>query len=324
MSGSPSRRASATASVGERQPAVGVARVVELERQPGEQPRAQRRVLAAEQAERLLQESPRRPPRRGRAATSGRRTRARRGRAGPGRRAPARRRRRRANVARAPGDAGALLRRAEREQQLAAQPVVGRARPARARAARRCSGPPPPPTPAGWSARRPAASAKSTARSGALDRRREREVVRELPEVGVELRAAAGDQRLPDPAVQARAAQRGEPVVERRAHERVGERVAPDALGILAQDATPATASSSASTSSSPASGPTCSSTSKSNSRPITDAVASISRAGSPSRASRRDGDLAHARPGTPASCSADRAAQVAVARRRGGARPPR
>ena len=72
---------------------------------------------------------------------------------------------------------------------------------------------------------------------GPVDRCGQREVVRELGEMRIELRAAAGDQRLAHAAVQPRAAQRREPVVERCAHERVDERVAPDALGVLAQHA---------------------------------------------------------------------------------------
>ena len=62
-------------------------------------------------------------------------------------------------------------------------------------------------------------------------------MVGELAEVRVELGAAARDQRLAHAAVQARAAQGGEAVVERRAQQRVRERVAADALGVLAQHA---------------------------------------------------------------------------------------
>ena len=55
----------------QREPPARVARVVELEREPGEQPRAQRRVLVAERARAPPAAAPRRPPPRARAATSG-------------------------------------------------------------------------------------------------------------------------------------------------------------------------------------------------------------------------------------------------------------
>ena len=181
MSGSPSRRASATASVGERQPAVGVARVVELQRQPGEQPRAQRRVLAAEQAERLLQDprdvlldaSELRPAagvaERG-AAEQARVAERPRGVGGERERRPV------------PGHAGALLRRAEREQQLAAQPVVGRAR--QLAGAERGAVVPGRLLPRQQAVRAPAGGEREVDRAlGPVDRSREREVMRELPEV---------------------------------------------------------------------------------------------------------------------------------------------
>ena len=72
---------------------------------------------------------------------------------------------------------------------------------------------------------------------GPVDRSGEREVMRELAQVRVELRAVARDQRLAHAAVETRAPQRGQPVVERRAHQHVAERVAPDALGDLDQHA---------------------------------------------------------------------------------------
>ena len=89
--------------LGEREPPPRIARVVQLQREPGEQPRAQRRVLRPERAERLLQPRRRRPPRRARAATSGPRTRAPRGRAARGRRAVRAAAAAGANVARASG-----------------------------------------------------------------------------------------------------------------------------------------------------------------------------------------------------------------------------
>ena len=63
---------------------------------------------------------------------------------------------------------------------------------------------------------------------GLLDRRRLREVVGELRQVRVEVGAAQARDRLADAAVQPRPAQLREPVVERRAHERVREGVAAD------------------------------------------------------------------------------------------------
>ena len=71
---------------------------------------------------------------------------------------------------------------------------------------------------------------------GPLDRRGEREVVRELGQVGVGVGPVQRGERLADAAVQPRAAQLGDAVVERGPHQRVGERVAPDRAG-LAQHA---------------------------------------------------------------------------------------
>jgi hypothetical protein len=67
---------------------------------------------------------------------------------------------------------------------------------------------------------------------GLLDRRRLREVVGELGQPRVGVRGPERLDRLTHPAVQARAAQLGEPVVERRAHERVREGVAADPPGL--------------------------------------------------------------------------------------------
>ena len=71
----------------------------------------------------------------------------------------------------------------------------------------------------------------------ALDRGGAREVAGELRQPRVEIVLVAGEDRLADPRVQPRAAQGGEAVVERGADERVGERVAADAAGDLAQHA---------------------------------------------------------------------------------------
>ena len=70
---------------------------------------------------------------------------------------------------------------------------------------------------------------------GLLDRRRLREVVGQLRQVGIEVGAAQALDRLADASVQPRPAQLREPVVQGRAHERVREGVAADTPR-LAQD----------------------------------------------------------------------------------------
>ena len=191
--------------VGQGEPAAGVGGVVELEREPGQQPRPQRRLLLAELCQRLLQQrrdllrhAPElRPasgePERGASEQSGVAQR------------PRRRRRRREGGARV-RRARALLRGPEGQQELASQPVL-RAAGLVARAQRGgvvVRGLLPGQQLVGAPARG----------EGEVDRalgpRRgggEREVVRELPEVGFELRAAPVDQRLTDLPVQPRPAQ---------------------------------------------------------------------------------------------------------------------
>ena len=193
--------------VGEREPALGIARVVELEREPGEQPRAQRESSASPSAasaswssagDVLLDAAELRPAagvaERGAAEQPGVAER-------PGDRGG--RRERGLGVA-APG---ALLRRAEREQQLAVQPVLAGARELAGaqRGAVVAGRLLPREQPVGAA---PGGEREVDRALGPVDRRGEREVVGELAEVRVELGAAARDQRLPDAAVQARAAQR--------------------------------------------------------------------------------------------------------------------
>ena len=64
---------------------------------------------------------------------------------------------------------------------------------------------------------------------GLVHRRRAREVVGELGQVGVDVGAAQRGERLADAPVQPRAPQLGDAVVERRPHQRVGEGVVADA-----------------------------------------------------------------------------------------------
>ena len=221
--------------LGQREPPFGVAGVVELQREPREQPRAQRAVLVAEPLERLLEEDEAARRRRGRGSTTGPRSRARRGRAAACRRAPGGRGGGAERGARLLLHPGAVLGGAEREQQLAADEVVRRpgqlARPQRRAVVvgRLLPG------------QQPVGAAGGGEREvdrplGLLERRRLGEVMGELGQVRVQVRAAQARDRLADAAVQPRAAQLREPVVERRAHERVGERVAADRAG-LAQHA---------------------------------------------------------------------------------------
>ena len=221
---------------GEREPPVGIARVVELEREPGEQPRAQRRVLAAERPERLLQQpgdvllhAPELRPAAGvaeRRAAEQRRV-AERASAARGR--GERRRGARPTPARS-CDAPSASSSSQRRRSSSAPGQLARTQRGAVVPGRLLPGE--------QAVRAAARREREVDRAlGPVDRRGEREVVRELAQVRVELGAAERDQRLAHAAVQARAAQRGQPVVERRAHQRVAERVAPDALGDLDQHA---------------------------------------------------------------------------------------
>ena len=221
--------------LGERQPAIRVARVVELEREPRQQPRAQRAVLVAERRERLLEQ---RQPRLVDAAEH-------RPLAGVAERRAAEQRRVAQHARRGGGGlergprrrlhAGAVLGGALREQQLGAHRILEGAGQL-ARAQRRA---------VVLRGLLPGELAVGAARGGErevdralglLDRGGLREVVGELRQVRIEVGAAQARDRLADAAVQARPAQLRQPVVERRAHERVRERVAADAPG-LAQHA---------------------------------------------------------------------------------------
>ena len=132
-------------------------------------------------------------------------------------------------------EAGPVLRGAQREQELGAHVVVDRARQL-ARPQRR-------PVVLGRLLPRehPVRAARGGQREvdraiGPLDRRRLGEVVGEHRQVRVEVAAAQAHERLADAAVQARPPQLGDAVVEGRAHQRVGERVAAD-VARLAQHA---------------------------------------------------------------------------------------
>ena len=220
----------------QREPPVGVARVVELEGEPGEQPRAQRRVLGAERAERLLQ--PRRdvlldaPELRPAAGVAERGAAEQRRVAEPC--APSRPPR--ANVARA---SGAPARSCDAPSASSSSPrsrSSGAPASSRARSAARSGRPPPPTRAAGPRAGRRRARSRRRARAG-RPAAASAKWCASCPRCGSSWSPRRAISASPDAAVQARAAQRREPVVERRAHQRVAERVAPDALGVLAQHA---------------------------------------------------------------------------------------
>ena len=217
----------------QRHPPLRLARVVELERQPGEQPRAQRRVLLPQPGERLLEHgddigvlAPERRPRAGDAERGAGEQHG----VGELARDLERGRERLARFVEPRPRLGG----AEREQQLAAGLVARGARrlPSAERAAvvlRRL-------LPRQQAIGATAGGEREVDRPrGALDRRGAREVARELRQPRVEVVLVAGEDRLADPRVQPRPAQAREPVVERRLHERVGEGVPPDAIADLLQ-----------------------------------------------------------------------------------------
>ena len=326
-------RASAGRRAGGRAPppprrapaAARVARVVELERQPREQPRPQRAVLVAERGQRLLEQArdllvdaPELRP-------AARRSRARRGPSSAG--SPSARAVAAAACEAWPArvlDPARSCEVAEREQQLAAQPVVRRAgqlaraqrravvvrrllpgeQPVRAPRRRRArSRPPARAAPAG------AACAKWCASWADAGRGRRR---------------AARSSASPTGRAAARGAARESAVVERRADERVRERVAADAPGSsrstraldrLLQRATSASSSSGrdrarARRSRTRARSPT--------------ATASASRAGRAEPRAAGAPVTSRTPSGTPASVQRRRAAQLAGRSSAGGARPPR
>ena len=235
MRGSPSRRGQVDRLLGEREPARGIARVVQLERQPREQARPQRGVLVAEAFERLLQHghalvvdpAEDRPLAR------------------EAERRPAEQR----GIAEPPGEHGGLLGGAaglafhagpllggpEVEQHPGPYRVVGGAREL-ARPQRRpvvLGGLLPGQQPVG-----PAGGGQRVLDRAfrLLDGSRLREVVGELRQPRVDVRAAQRLDRLAHPAVQPGTAQLGQTVVERGPHERVREGVAAHPPG-LAQHA---------------------------------------------------------------------------------------
>ena len=193
--------------VAQRQPQLRLARVVELERHPRQQPRAQRRVLLGQDLERLVEQRHAPRIRARRAPTTAR-----------PRRARARRQQHRvAELARGADrglerrprlllQARAVLRGAQREQQLGADVVVDGAgqlaRPQRRAVVLRRL------LPGQHPVRAPRGGEREVDRPvRALDRRRLREVVREHRQVRVEVAAAQAHQRLAHAPVQARTPQ---------------------------------------------------------------------------------------------------------------------
>ena len=217
----------------ERHPPLGLARVVELERQAGEQPSAQRRVLLAERGERLLEhrDDGRVLAAQGRPRPSGAERRA-----GEQQRVVELARdvdrggERRARLL----EPRARLGGAEREQQLAARAVARRARGlARPQRAAVVLGRLLPREPSIGLA--PRGERVVDRARGPVDRRRSGEVARELRQPRAEVVLMAQEDRLADARVQPGAPQAREAVVERRADQRVREGVAPDAAVDLAQ-----------------------------------------------------------------------------------------
>ena len=219
----------------QQHPPLGLARVVELEREPGQQARAQRRVLLAQPLQRLLEQRDDLGLLAPAASTTAPRRRARHGRAGPGPRARARARRPRRTWPRAcsiPARSSDAPSASSSSPLVRSPPLRGLARAQRAAIV--------------LGRLLPCQQAVGAAAGGerevdrarrAVDRRGAGEVARELRQPGVEILLVAGEDRLADARVQPRAAQGGEAVVERRAHQRVGEGVAADAAVDLAQHA---------------------------------------------------------------------------------------
>ena len=213
--------------LGQRQPQLRLARVVELQRHPRQDPGAQRRVLVRQRLHRLVEQ---RHPLRVRARQ--RRPRPRHA------QRPAREQH---GVVELAGGADrrverrprllleprALLGRAQRQQQLGPHAIVDRARELarpqrRAVVLRRL-------LPRQQPIRAPGGGQGEVDRAvGPLDRRRLREVVGEHRQVRIEVAAAQRDQRLAHPPVQPRPPQLRDRVVQRRPHQRVREPVAPD------------------------------------------------------------------------------------------------